>query len=145
MSLERPAHILMVDDSEADRDLVAFAFEDVDAVAELHEACDGAEALAFLRGEGDFAGKPRPDLILLDLNMPGMDGREFLERMRADPELCDIPVAVMTTSAEHTDIVRSYGLGANCYVIKPVDLDKLVEVARALGEFWFGLVKLPTG
>lgn len=138
------AEILIVDDSAADRDLIRFAFENERVVNGLHEVSDGAEALAFLRREPPHQDAPRPDLILLDLNMPGMDGREFLERLAKEPPaLRRIPVAVMTTSEEHSDVVRSYDLGANCYVTKPVDFDQLKAIADTMEIFWFGMVSLP--
>ena len=145
MILNRLAEILVIDDDAADRDLIRYAFEGGKRVNPLHEVSDGAEALAFLRREPPFQDAPRPDLMLLDLNMPGMSGQEFLARLKQEaPELRRIPVAVMTTSDAHTDILRSYDLGANCYVTKPVGFDQLRKIAKGLEDFWFVLVTLPT-
>ena len=101
------------------------------------------EALAFLRQEGKFGEAPRPDLILLDLNMPRMDGRTFLTEMKMDDNLKAIPVVVLTTSQAEEDIVKSYSLGANCYITKPVGLDEFSKVVNAIGDFWFTMVRLP--
>ena len=106
---------------------------------------DGVEALAFLRREGKYAEAPRPDLILLDLNMPRMDGRSFLSEMRADDNLKAIPVVVLTTSRTEEDIVKSYRLGANCYITKPVGLAEFTRVVNAIEDFWFTIVRLPRG
>ena len=114
-------------------------------MTDLHVASDGVEALAFLRREGKYADAPRPDLILLDLNMPRMDGRTFLVEMRADEKLKSIPVVVLTTSQTDEDIFKSYQLGANCYVTKPVGLDEFTKVVNAIEEFWFTIVRLPRG
>lgn len=110
----------------------------------LDLAVDGVEALAFLRREGKHANAPQPDLILLDLNMPRMDGREFLAIIKADPSFRRIPVVILTTSEAEQDILKSYDLHANCYISKPVDLDQFVRAVRLLENFWFSLVKLPS-
>ena len=99
--------------------------------------------MAFLRREGEYADVPRPDVILLDLNLPRMDGREVLAEVKSDPDLMDIPVVVLTTSSAEQDIVRSYKLHANCYITKPVDLEQFIEVVRSIQHFWLTVVKLP--
>ena len=141
----RPVRILLVDDNRADVRLTQEALREGRLTAELHVARDGEEALRFLRREEAFAGRPRPDLILLDLNMPRMDGREVLTELKDDPELRRIPVVVLTTSTARADIESSYDLHANCYVAKPLDFDQFARAVRAIEDFWFsGLVKLPT-
>jgi CheY-like chemotaxis protein len=110
----------------------------------LNVASDGVEALRYLRREGPHAGAARPDLILLDLNLPRMDGREVLEAVKQDPSLRHIPVVVLTSSAAEQDIVRAYELHANCYVSKPVDLDQFIHVVKSIEDFWFSIVKLPS-
>jgi two-component system response regulator len=105
---------------------------------------DGMEAMAFLRREGKYADVPRPDLVLLDLNLPKKDGREVLEEIKTDDELKRIPVVVLTTSQAEEDILRAYGLNANCYITKPVDLDQFVKVVNSIEEFWLSIVKLPS-
>ncbi len=145
MTPERLVDILVIDDDPADRDLIRYAFEFGRLANPLHEVSDGAEALAFLRREPPFQDAPRPDLMLLDLNMPGMSGREFLVRLKQEaPELRRIPVAMMTTSDAHADILGSYDLGANCFVTKPVGFDQLRKVVAAIEGFWFGVVTLPS-
>ena len=106
-------------------------------------AGDGAEALAFLRREGRFHGAPRPDIILLDLNLPRVDGRQVLAEIKSDESLRRIPVVVLTTSRSGEDILRSYDLHANCYITKPVDLEQFVHVVQSINNFWFSIVKLP--
>ncbi len=142
-AIPRPVEILLVEDSPGDVTLTREALKDAKVANNLHTARDGEEALRFLRQEGDFADKPRPDLILLDLNMPRMDGREALAEIKADPELRRIPVIILTTSQSEDDIAAAYGLSANCYVAKPVDLDQFLDVVRAIDDFWLTLVKLP--
>jgi CheY-like chemotaxis protein len=109
----------------------------------LSVAKDGVEAMAYLRQEGTFAKAPRPDLILLDLNLPKKDGREVLAEIKADPNLKPIPVVVLTLSAEEEDILKSYGLHANCYITKPVDLRQFMKVMKSIENFWLAIVKLP--
>ncbi len=138
-----PIEILLVEDSPADVDLTREALEDAKVSNNLHVVADGVEALAFLRREGPYAEAPRPDLILLDLNLPKKDGREVLAEIKADPALRRIPVVVLTTSEAEQDIVRSYDLHANCYITKPVDLDAFIEVVRSIEGFWLAIVRLP--
>ena len=140
----RPIEILLVEDSPGDVTLTIEALRDAKVANRLHIARDGEEALRFLRQEGEFADRPRPDLILLDLNMPRKDGREVLADMKADDDLKRIPVVVLTTSQSEDDVAAVYNLSANCYVAKPVDLDQFLGVVRAIDDFWLSLVKLPS-
>jgi CheY-like chemotaxis protein len=138
-----PAQILLVEDSPSDRLLAERAFATVKLPNQLSWVKDGVEALDFLRREGKYAGAPRPDLILLDLNLPRKSGREVLAEVKADASLCAIPVIVLTTSSADEDVVLAYGLHANCLVQKPLDFERFAEVVRRIGEFWFTTVKLP--
>jgi chemotaxis family two-component system response regulator Rcp1 len=139
-----PAQILLVEDSPGDVRLTREALRDAKICNELHVVRDGESALAFLRGEGDYAGVPRPDIVLLDLNLPRKDGREVLEEMKADDELRRIPVIVLTTSVAEGDVLRSYDLHVNAYVTKPLDLDGFVAVVRSIESFWLSIVRLPS-
>jgi two-component system, chemotaxis family, response regulator Rcp1 len=141
--LVRPVEILLAEDNPADVRLTIEALRDAKVRNNLHVVENGIEALAFLRREGKYAGSPHPDLILLDLNMPRMDGREFLALIKSDPELKRIPVVVLTTSGAEEDIVKSYNLHANCYISKPVDLDQFITVVRSIEDFWLTIVRLP--
>ena len=147
MSLRRPARttidVLLVEDDPGDTLMIREAFEHHEITHRLHHVADGVEAMAFLRGEDEHAGSPRPDLILLDLNLPRMDGREVLKRVKGDPALRAIPIVVLTTSDADEDILRSYDLHANAYVTKPVDFDRFVEVVRLTDDFFVNVVKLP--
>lgn len=138
-----PIEILLVEDNPGDVRLTREALHDGKINNRLHHAQDGVEALAFLRGQPPFTNAPRPDLILLDLNLPRMDGREVLEAIKADVTLNQIPVVVLTTSKAEEDVLRSYGLHANCYIVKPLDFDHFTEVVNAIENFWFRIVKLP--
>lgn len=140
----KPVNILLVEDSPGDARLTQEALLEGKMLNHLDLAVDGVEALAFLRREGKHANAPQPDLILLDLNMPRMDGREFLAIIKADPSFRRIPVVILTTSEAEQDILKSYDLHANCYISKPVDLDQFVRAVRLLENFWFSLVKLPS-
>jgi CheY-like chemotaxis protein len=135
--------ILLVEDNPADVDLTQETLAYAKIRNRLHVVSNGEEALAFLRREGRYSDVIRPDLILLDLNLPRKDGREVLEELKADPDLRSIPVVVLTSSDAEKDVVRSYDLGANCYVTKPVDLDQFANVVRTIEDFWFVVVKLP--
>ena len=139
----RPIEILLVEDSPEDADLTREALEDAKVANNLSVVADGAAALAYLRRQGEYAQATRPDLILLDLNLPKKDGREVLAEIKADEELKLIPVVVLTTSEAEQDIVRSYKLHANCYVTKPLDLDQFVTVVKSIEDFWLAIVKLP--
>lgn len=138
-----PIDILLVEDSPADVDLTREALDDAKVRNTLHVVSDGVAALEFLRREGEYAEAPRPDLILLDLNLPKKDGREVLADVKADPSLRRIPVVVLTTSEAEQDILRSYDLHANCYVTKPVDLEQFIGVIKSIEKFWLVIVKLP--
>ncbi|MBF0476458.1 MAG: response regulator [Deltaproteobacteria bacterium] len=139
----KPLEILLVEDDPADVDLTQEALESSKIKVNLHVAKDGVEAMDFLRGRGRFATAPFPDLILLDLNMPKKDGREVLAEIKADDKLKLIPVVVLTTSQAEEDILKSYDLGANCYISKPVGLTEFSRVVRSIEDFWFTVVKLP--
>jgi two-component system, chemotaxis family, response regulator Rcp1 len=138
-----PIHILLVDDDPADVRLTQEALKEHKVFCETAVAGDGIEALAYLRREGPYSDVTRPDIILLDLNMPRKDGREVLKEIKADPQLRRIPVVILTTSQADQDILHSYDLGANCYITKPVDLEQLTTVVQAIENFWFTVVKLP--
>ena len=140
----RPAEILLVEDNPADVRLTQEAFKDGKLRNRLSVAMDGVEAMAFLRREGKYASSPRPDLVLLDLNLPKKDGREVLAEVKADKHLRQIPVVVVTTSAAEQDILRSYQLHANCYVTKPVDLGQFLWVVKSIEGFWLSIVRLPS-
>lgn len=140
----RSIRILLVEDNPGDARLAREALKDGKLVNEMHHVVDGVEAIDFLRNQGAYLRAPRPDLILLDLNLPRKDGREVLAEVKADADLRTIPVVVLTTSESDQDILRSYDLQANCYISKPVDFDKFVEVVRAIGDFWFTVVRLPS-
>jgi len=135
--------VLLVEDSPGDVRLTREAFKNAKVHVNLHVAADGTEAMAFLRREGKYADAPRPDLILLDLNLPKKDGREVLEEIKESVTLKSIPVVILTTSAFEMDIVRSYQCHANCYITKPVDLDGFLKVVKSIDSFWLSVVKLP--
>jgi chemotaxis family two-component system response regulator Rcp1 len=141
--LVRPIEILLVEDSPADVDLTREALEDAKVSNNLNVVDDGEQALAYLRREGPYAEQPRTDLILLDLNLPRKDGRAVLAEIKDDPDLRRIPVVILTTSEAEQDILRSYDLHANCYVTKPVDLERFITVVRSIEDFWLAIVKLP--
>jgi two-component system, chemotaxis family, response regulator Rcp1 len=139
----RPVEILLVEDNLGDARLTQEALKEGKIRNNLHHVKDGVEALAFLRREGGYAGVPTPDIVLLDLNLPKKDGRQVLAEMKASEALKTIPVVVLTTSEAEQDILRSYELHANCYVTKPVDLEKFISIVRAIEDFWLAVVKLP--
>jgi len=136
--------VLLVEDDPGDVLLIREAFEDNKVHNRLHVVPDGVEALTFLRQEGEHADAPRPDLVLLDLNLPRKDGREVLAEVKGDESLQHIPVVVLTTSKAEEDVLRSYKLHANAYVTKPVDFDRFIEVVRQIDEFFVTVVKLPS-
>jgi two-component system, chemotaxis family, response regulator Rcp1 len=138
-----PIEVLLVEDSPGDVRLTREAFKDAKVHINLQVAPDGAEAMDFLNREGKYSDAPRPDLILLDLNLPKKDGREVLEEIKESPTLKSIPVVILTTSASDADILRSYRLHANCYITKPVGLDGFLEVVKSIDSFWLSVVKLP--
>ncbi len=135
--------VLLIEDSPGDVRLTQEAFQDANKSVHLNVANDGVEAMAFLRQEGDHAQAPRPDLILLDLNLPRMDGREVLARIKEDRGLKTIPTVILTTSEAETDIAKSYQLQANCYLSKPVQLEEFESLVRSINNFWLTTVKLP--
>ena len=138
-----PVEILLVEDNPADVRLTREALNSDRLWNNLSVTKDGVEAMAYLRRQGRFAAAPRPDLILLDLNLPKKDGREVLAEIKADPNLMLIPVVVLTLSAVEEDILRTYGLHANCYITKPVDLRQFMKVVKSIEDFWLAIVKLP--
>lgn len=140
----KPIEILLVEDNPGDVRLTREALKEGKVLNNLHVAMDGVEALAFLQREGqEYADAVRPDIILLDLNLPRKDGRELLAEIKIDPDLRRIPVVVLTTSKAEEDILKTYDLHANCYITKPVDLDQFLTVVKSVEEFWFTIVKLP--
>jgi CheY-like chemotaxis protein len=145
LTAAQPIDILLVEDDPGDTLITREALEQSKVANNLSCVVDGEEALAYLRREGGHAEATRPDLILLDLNLPRRDGREVLAEIKADPDLRRIPVVVLTTSQAEEDILRSYDLHANAYVSKPVDFDRFVEVVRQVDEFFFTVVRLPKG
>ena len=138
-----PIEVLLVEDSPGDVRLTQEAFKDAKVHVNLHVASDGAEAMAFLGRQGNHANVPRPDLILLDLNLPKKDGREVLEEIKESVTLKSIPVVILTTSAFEMDIVRSYRLHANCYITKPVNLAGFLKIVKSIDGFWLSVVRLP--
>ena len=139
----RPIDILLIEDNPHDVRLTMEAFKDAKVSNNLTVAADGEEALKVLRREGEYAGSPRPDLILLDLNLPKKSGREVLEEIKHDPDLLRITVVVLTTSENEKDILRAYELHVNAYVTKPVDLDQFIKIVEAVEDFWLTVVKFP--
>ena len=140
----RPSEILLVEDNPADVRLTQEALKEGKLLNNLHVVGDGAEAMAFVRREGRYSQAPRPDLILLDLNLPRKNGREVLAELKQDPHLKRIPVVILTTSKAEEDILHTYNLHANCYITKPVDLERFMVVVRVIEDFWFTVVTLPT-
>lgn len=139
----RPAQILLVEDSPSDVRLTEEALHEAKIANDLHVSQDGVAAMAFLRNEGEFAGAPRPDLILLDLNLPKKSGREVLAEIKQDPRLATIPVIVLTTSQEEQDVLRAYELHANSFIAKPIDLQEFIDVVRSIESYWLSIVRLP--
>ncbi|OUL27920.1 response regulator [Nostoc sp. RF31YmG] len=139
----RCIEILLVEDSPSDANLTIKGFQNAKIANNLHWVEDGETAMNYLRQQGEFVNAPRPDLILLDLNLPGMDGREVLTEVKLDPHLKCIPVVILTTSTDDQDILRSYNLSANCYVTKPVDVYQFIQVVQLIKDFWLAAVALP--
>jgi CheY-like chemotaxis protein len=135
--------VLLVEDDPGDVLLIREAFSDRKVGNVLSVVSDGVEAMQFIRGEGEYAGRERPDLVLLDLNLPRKSGAEVLEEIKSDPELTTIPVVVLTTSRAEADVLRSYELHANAYITKPVDFDRFGEIVQQIDDFFIGIVKLP--
>jgi CheY-like chemotaxis protein len=141
--LGRPVRILLVEDNPGDVRLTREAFKENKVRNYLSVVPDGLEAMAFLRREGAHDDALRPDIVLLDLNLPRKDGRRVLEEIKSDPDLKSIPVVILTTSKAEEDIVRTYDLHANCYISKPVDLDQFIKVVKSIEDFWLTVVRLP--
>jgi CheY-like chemotaxis protein len=139
----RPKEVLLVEDSPGDVRLTKEAFRAANASIHLHVASDGIEAIAFLKREGPHVDAPRPDLILLDLNLPKMDGREVLTHIKEDDRLKTIPTVILTTSDSEADVAKSYQLQANCYLSKPVQFDAFENLVKSINDFWLTKVKLP--
>lgn len=135
--------ILLVEDNPGDARLAQEALKEGRMPSRLKVVVDGVEAMSYLRREGEHSGAPRPHLVLLDLNLPRKDGRQVLVEMKSDPDLRRIPVVVLTTSQADQDVLRSYDLHANCYITKPVDLDRFISVVRSIEEYWCSVVTLP--
>jgi two-component system response regulator len=137
------ADILIVEDNPGDARLIKEVLDGTKIFTSLHMVKDGVEAMEFLRNEGKFKSVPKPDLIILDLNLPRKDGREVLSEIKTDPELKHIPTVIMTISQAEEDILKSYNLHANCYITKPIDLNQFIKVVKSIEDFWFTIVKLP--
>lgn len=144
MPLGRRVEILLVEDDPANVDLTREVLQEGKVLVNLCVVEDGVKALAYLNREGPYQKATRPDVILLDLNLPKMDGRELLSQIKGDDRLKSIPVVILSTSDADLDILKAYGLGCNCYITKPVGLEQFTRVVRAIEDFWFTLVKLPT-
>jgi CheY-like chemotaxis protein len=140
----KPVDMLLVEDNPGDARLAKEALKDAKVHNNLYWVQDGVEAIAFLRREDNYSEAPRPDVILLDLNLPKKDGREVLADIKADEDLRSIPVVILTVSGAEEDILKTYDLHANCYIQKPLDLDQFVEVVKSIRDFWLTIVKLPT-
>ncbi|HOE40538.1 MAG TPA: response regulator [Rhodoferax sp.] len=143
MSQAKKLNVLLVEDEPADAHLVRLAFAEGQVPVDLHHVPDGVEAFAFLRREGAYANVPRPDLILLDLNMPRMDGRQFLKKIKLDAALRSLPVVVLTTSDAERDLLDSYQHFAAGFIVKPVDVDDFIKLASGIGDYWVNIVRLP--
>jgi CheY-like chemotaxis protein len=141
--ISRPLEILLVEDNPGDVRLTIEVFKEDKMYNSMNVAEDGVEAMAFLRQQGKYADVPRPDLVLLDLNLPRKDGREVLAEIKADENLRRIPVVILTTSQAEEDILKTYDLHANCYITKPVSLDQFIKVVKYIEDFWLTIVKLP--
>jgi two-component system, chemotaxis family, response regulator Rcp1 len=143
LTTTRAAEILLVEDNENDVELTRIGFKKSKLLLNLHHAKDGVECMDFLRKQGAHAGAPRPDLILLDLNMPRMNGQEVLAQIVADEGLCNLPVIVLTTSTDEEEIVKMYKLRCSSYIAKPVDFDQFLRLVQSLADYWFTVVVLP--
>lgn len=144
MVARKEVEVLLVEDDPGDVEITREGLLDAKMSINLQVVDDGVKALQYLRREGTYRGAPRPDLILLDLNLPRKDGRETLQEIKSDEDLKVIPVVVLTTSEADTDILKCYGLGANCYITKPVGFEAFIKVVKSLEEFWFTVVRIPS-
>jgi len=142
-NLVQPVEILLVEDNPGDARLAMEALKESKLKNNLYHVEDGVEAMAFLRQEGQYADKPRPDLVLLDLNLPRKDGREVLAEVKSDDDLKRIPVVILTVSSDEQDILDTYNFHANCYITKPIDLGQFMKVVQSIEDFWLSIVKLP--
>ena len=140
----KPVEIFLVEDSQGDIDLIREVLEESKLKNTLTVAVDGEEALNYLKKKGKYANATRPDLVILDLNLPRKDGREVLDDMKSSPDLKSIPVVIMTTSREEEDVIKMYNLHANCYITKPIDFLQFIKVVRSIEDFWFTIVRLPS-
>ena len=140
-----PIKILLVEDQPVDVRLTEEVMKQGKVANELYVADDGEKAMQFLRKEGEYADKPRPDLVILDLNLPRMDGKEVLQAIKTDPDLLKIPVLILTTSAAERDVLDAYSHHVNAYITKPIDLDEFVGVVSSIEQFWLSIVRLPEG
>jgi chemotaxis family two-component system response regulator Rcp1 len=140
----KPAEMLLVEDNPGDARLAMEALKDAKVNNNLNWVKDGVEAMTFLRRQGEYTNAPRPDVILLDLNLPKKDGREVLADIKGDDDLRRIPVVILTVSSAEEDIIKTYNLHANCYIQKPLDLGQFIEVVKSIESFWLSIVKLPT-
>lgn len=138
-----PIEILLVEDNPGDVDLTRESLESSKLNNLLHVVGNGEKAMAFLQCQGEYVKAPRPDLVLLDLNLPRKDGREVLAEIKSDEDLKRIPVVILTSSGDEEDIIKSYNLHANCYITKPIDINQFIKVVRSIEDFWFTIVKLP--
>lgn len=143
IGLVKPINILLVEDSPGDVRLIQEALKESKVLNEIYVVEDGLEAMSFLRREDKYPSVPRPDLILLDLNMPKKDGREVLAEIKADDELKRIPVVILTISLDEEDVFKTYNLHANCYITKPIGFDQFMKVVKSIEDFWLTIVKLP--
>lgn len=141
---KQPIEVLLVEDNPGDVLLTQLALKNTKLIGKLNVVEDGAEAIAYLRKEGKYARARTPDLIILDLNLPKVDGREVLATIKADPELCVLPVVVLTSSDHHKDIIECYKAHANCFITKPLDLDMFADAIRSIEQFWLSVSELPT-
>ena len=139
----RPVEVLLAEDSNEDVELTRLGFRQSKLLVNLHRVADGVECLAFLRKQGEYQNAPTPDLILLDLNMPKMSGREVLAEMIKDDHLKGLPVVILTTSEQEQEVLKMYNLRCSSYIVKPVDFDRFSEIIRSLAEYWFTIVNLP--
>lgn len=144
INMGKPIEILLVEDNPGDVRLTLEAFKEAKVTNRIHTVQDGEAALSFLQRQGSYADAPKPDMILLDLNLPKKDGREVLEAIKKDPALKRIPVVILTTSKAEEDILKTYDLHANCYITKPVDIDQFFGVIKSIESFWLTFVRLPT-